>query len=211
LEILNSLGLSERKLFTRPISLEYDKEKVDYIEQNIFRSYSMKQIFNNLILPKSITDKDTQYPYSDEQKKYICDLSDSLEEANERMEILDLGFQFDYNVSLEKRRSMRKAMFDITFTLLMKDEINQAHPELVESVFQNADISLKKEVADGIDKEWGSIHNVLYGFISGTNDYRKPQIVVNNNSHYSFIYFIFDAMLLFDTVIKERKLGGVQQ
>jgi hypothetical protein len=122
------------------------------------------------------------------------------------MEILDLGFQFDSNVSLEKRRSMRKKMFDITFTLLLKDEINTVHPELIDSVFANIDISLQKEAQNGTDKEWGSIHNVFYGFMSGTNDYRIPQIVINNQSHYSFIYFIFDAMLLLDTVVRERKL-----
>ena len=206
LELLNSLELSERKLFTRPIALEYDKEKVAYIEKNIFRSYQAKQIFNELILPKSITEKNVEYPYSDEQKRYICNLSDGPEEANEKMEILDIGFKFDFNVSLEKRRSMRKKMFDITFTLLLKDEINAVHPELVDAIFQNIDASLQKEMEDGTDKEWWSIHNVFYGFISGTNDYRIPQIVINNNSHYSFVYFIFDAMLLLDTIVRERKL-----
>ena len=122
------------------------------------------------------------------------------------MEILDIGFKFDFNVSLEKRRSMRKKMFDITFTLLLKDEINAVHPELVDAIFQNIDASLQKEMEDGTDKEWWSIHNVFYGFISGTNDYRIPQIVINNNSHYSFVYFIFDAMLLLDTIVRERKL-----
>ena len=210
LEMLNSLELSERKLFTRPIALEYDKEKIEYIEKNIFRSYRSKQIFSELILPKSITDKNIEYPYSDEQKRYICNLSDTGPEANEKMEILDLGFHFDFNVSLEKRRSMRKKMFDITFTLLLKDEINTIHPELVDSIFDNIDASLEKEMQDGTDKEWGSIHNVFYGFISGSNDYRIPEIVINNNSHYSFVYFIFDAMLLFDTVVKERKLDQAQ-
>jgi hypothetical protein len=202
LEMLYSFELFETPLHTSTRLALSLSDSMKQVEKEVFRKHDMKYIYSNFILPSAIVDKSKDSSYSDGEKKYIADLSMSLDEANEQMKLLHFGFDFDKNTSLEMRRLMRKKMFDITFTMFFRDE----HSDFTDGLFENIDNGLKKEVLDGTDKEWWSLHNVMYGFISWKNTYKVPHIWINNNSHYSFLYFVFDAMYLLDEIIKKEKI-----
>jgi len=173
--------------------IEIPKEMIQ-IQETIFEKNSFEEIFNKFILPKSIMDEKVNYWYSSEEKKYIVNLTIPEKDLETKMNYINTKLNFSYDDTLEKTRSTRKKWLEVLFNIIFKipdirDDINTKN-----LLFKSLDEQLKKEKQDQTDKQWGSLHNVIYWFISWKNIYKIPQYHRNRNSYFSFVSFIFDTM-----------------
>lgn len=178
-------------------------DEVYEIEKIIFEKNSFVEILNKFIIPKAIIINDIDYGYTEEEKKYYANLTSSISEAHWSIERLYDIFNFDSHTSLERRRSMRKKAFELIFTTYFKDNTFKTDEEFKNNFFLGFDIALKEERKNNLDKEWWSLHNVFYGFISWKNIYKIPYIwYENQKSHYSFLCTIVDIMNILNNLIE---------
>lgn len=206
LEIIYSLGIQDYQL---EITNRFDSKTPDEIleiENIIFRKNNSEELYNKFIIPKAIVEKDIDYGYNEEEKKYIANLTTPKEELNKKIQFLDSHYNFDKDASLEKTRRMRKKWLEIMFTCFLKVDFFRDDKNFKKMMFENSDIQLKKERQCNIDKEIGSLHNVLYGFISWKNIYKVPYIWLNENSHFMFLHLVFDVMMFLKTILLKNNL-----
>ncbi|MCH2188446.1 hypothetical protein MK079_01295 [Candidatus Gracilibacteria bacterium] len=176
--------------------------EVDEIETIIFAKNNFEQILNKFIVPKAIMEKEVDYGYSNKQKKYIANLSYHIDELGGYFQTFEDIFVFDKNVSMEKRRSMRKKGLEICLASLLKLDFLRDDTGFKKTLFEKFDHHMKIERQEGTDKEIGSLHNVIYGCISGSDMYKLPYVGLDRVSHYSFLCFVYSALQLFCTCIE---------
>lgn len=178
-------------IFNKTVLSDDKKEQeLDNIRETIFNKNSFEELYNKFIIPKSILEKDIDYWYSKEDEKYIANLTYWVKDINDSISILKDIFEFNNSTSLERRRSMRKKWLELIIAWLFRNPKIKNDKDFVKTMYKMFDDWLKKERDNETDKEYWSLHNVIYWFISHSNIYKTSWTKYSNNSHYQFIQFI---------------------
>jgi len=178
-------------IFNKIVFSDNEREQeLIQIQENIFDKNSFEELYNKFILPKAILEKDIDYWFSEISTKYVANLTYSVDDINKIITVLTDIFKFDNSTSLERRRSMRKKWLELIIAWLFRNENIKKDKDFIKMMYKMFDDWLQKEIKDDTDKELGSLHNVLYWFISHLNIYKRPCFKYTKNSHYQFIQFI---------------------
>lgn len=149
------------------------------------------------IRPKARMEASIDYGYSEQELRHFADFTMNPEAAYVRLQLLSDSGVFLHvgkDHSPERLRRERKTALEVMFLCLLRHP-TFADAELHHEIFQSADAARQFECQLHMDAEYGSVHHVLYGMISGTSDYCvEPWL--NEKSRFGYLTFVVPALQL---------------
>lgn len=198
IEILCFLGKQDTILSIDASKKPNDTDAVREIRNAVFGQNSTEALLDKFIRPRWVMEKDIDYSYDDFQLSRYGDFTAEPKQALEKMMLLTNNSSFlmlDENHSPERLRRERKNANDIMFTCIMRHPSISTHPSFRSEMMSQIDKARNVEIEKHTDTEYWSVHHVLYGLISGTDDYATDPWL-NPHSEFFYINLIVPALSL---------------
>jgi hypothetical protein len=153
-------------------------------------------MFHKFLRPRAMVAKGVDYGYTEFEKSRKLDISADADESFEKISLFletDIFATIHAKTSPERLRRERKTCFDALMCCLIKHPAIGGDVELQKQIFSKFDVARAKEVKDRTDTDYSSIHHVLHGLITCSDDY-VIEPWYNDQSKFNYLCFVEPAM-----------------